>query len=83
MQNILPRSALLTIYKSFIRPHLDYGDIIYEQAYNVSFINASKTTTATVQYLSRNNKLSSNCSFSCYSSFLSVSHAFCFLDNSI
>ena len=23
----LPRNALLTIYKSFIRPHLDYGDI--------------------------------------------------------
>ena len=27
LQNILPRSALLTIYKSFIRPHLDYSDI--------------------------------------------------------
>ena len=37
LQNILPRSALLTIYKSFIRPHLDYGDIIYDQAYNASF----------------------------------------------
>ena len=37
LQNILPRSALLTIYKSFIRPHLDYGDIIYDQAYNKSF----------------------------------------------
>ena len=24
----LPRNALLTIYKSFIRPHLDYGDIL-------------------------------------------------------
>ena len=23
----LPRLALLTIFKSFIRPHLDYGDI--------------------------------------------------------
>ena len=31
LQNILPRSALLTIYKSFIRPHIDYGDIIYDQ----------------------------------------------------
>ena len=29
LQNVLPRSALLTIYKSSIRPHLDYGDIIY------------------------------------------------------
>ena len=28
---------LLTIYKWFIRPHLDYEDIIYNQAYNVSF----------------------------------------------
>ena len=37
LQNILPRSALLTIYKSFIRPHIDYGDIIYGQAYNTSF----------------------------------------------
>ena len=35
--NILPRSALLTIYKSFIRLHLDYGDIIYDQAYKASF----------------------------------------------
>ena len=37
LRNILPRSALLIIYKSFIRPHLDYGDIIYDQAYNASF----------------------------------------------
>ena len=51
VQNILPRSARITIYKRFIRPHLDYGDIIYDQAYNASFINASKTRTATVQYL--------------------------------
>ena len=38
MANILPRSALLTIYKIFIRPHLDYSDIIYDRAYyNASF----------------------------------------------
>ena len=30
----LPRSSLLTIYKSFIRPHLDYGDVIYDQPNN-------------------------------------------------
>ena len=29
LQNVLPRAALITIYKSFVRPHLDYGDIIY------------------------------------------------------
>ena len=33
----LPRSSLITIYKSFIRPHLDYGDILYDQAFNNSF----------------------------------------------
>ena len=25
LQNILPREPLLTIYKSFVKPHLDYG----------------------------------------------------------
>ena len=37
LHNILPRPALLTIYKCFIRPNLDRGDIIYDQAYNLSF----------------------------------------------
>ena len=37
MQNALPRQVLITIYKAFVRPHLDYGDIIYDQAYNASF----------------------------------------------
>ena len=27
LQNILPRGPLLTIYKSFVRPHLDYGNV--------------------------------------------------------
>ena len=34
LQNIIPRNSLLTIYKSFIRPHLD---IIYHQPNNGSF----------------------------------------------
>ena len=37
LHHILPRSPLLTIYKCFIRLHLDYGDIIYDQAYKASF----------------------------------------------
>ena len=37
LQNILPREPLLTIYKSFVRPHLDYGDVIYDQHYNNFF----------------------------------------------
>ena len=30
LQDTLPRTSLITIFKSFIRPHLDYGDIIYD-----------------------------------------------------
>ena len=37
LQAVLPRLSLATIYKAFIRPHLDYGDIIYDQAYKESF----------------------------------------------
>ena len=37
LQKILTRAPLLAIYKSFIRPHLYYGDIIYDKAYNSSF----------------------------------------------
>ena len=33
----LPRQSLLNIYKSFIRPHLDYGDVIYDQPHNDTF----------------------------------------------
>ena len=32
------RQSLLTIYKSFVRPILDYGDIIYDKLYKDSFI---------------------------------------------
>ena len=30
----LPRNSLITIYKSFLRPLIDYGDIIYDQPHN-------------------------------------------------
>ena len=33
----LPRKSLMTIYKSYIRPHLDYCDVIYDQPHNESF----------------------------------------------
>ena len=35
--NNLPRNSVLTIYKSFIRPHLDYCDTICDQPNNESF----------------------------------------------
>ena len=37
LQSLLPRAALITIYKVFVRPHLDYGDVLYDQAFNASF----------------------------------------------
>ena len=37
LNNILPLSALLAIYRSFIRPYHDYGDVIYDQPENESF----------------------------------------------
>ena len=37
LQRILPRGSLLTIFTSFVRPHLDYGDVTYDQSYNNPF----------------------------------------------
>ena len=36
LQKILTRTPRLTIYKSFFRLHLDYGDIIYDKVHNTS-----------------------------------------------
>ena len=33
----LHRNALLTIYRPFIRPHLNYGDILYDKPSNDNF----------------------------------------------
>ena len=48
LQPIIPRAALLTIYKSFLRPHLDNGDVIYNRAFDESFLNKLES----VQYTS-------------------------------
>ena len=39
MPQVLPRKALLSVYKAFIRPHLDYADVVYDQPNNESFCN--------------------------------------------
>ena len=39
LQSILARLSLLTIYKSFIRPHLDYGGVIYDQPFDNLFLS--------------------------------------------
>ena len=42
LAHLLPRAPLITIYKSFVRLHIDYGDIIYDQPYNLRFCNMIK-----------------------------------------
>ena len=37
IQKCLSKQSLITIYKSFIRPHLDYEDLIFDQTNNKSF----------------------------------------------
>ena len=37
LSNLLPRQALVTIYKAFVRHHLGYGDVLYDQGFNNSF----------------------------------------------
>ena len=43
MDVLLPRSSLLTLYKSFVRPHLDYSDVIYYQPSNSRLPNKVET----------------------------------------
>ena len=37
IEHTLPRKSLLTIYKVFLRPPIDYSDIIYDQPHNELF----------------------------------------------
>ena len=61
LNNVLPRNALLTIYKSYVRPRLDYGDITYHQPNNGSMnsklesaqYNASLTITEAIKGTSK------------------------------
>ena len=58
---ILSRKSLLTIYKSFVRPNLDYADIIYDKTSNESLkrriemvpYNAALIITGTLKGSSR------------------------------
>ena len=57
----LPRKSFLNIYKAFIRPHLDYGDVIYDQPHNDTLCrmiesvqyNAALAITGTIKGSSR------------------------------
>ena len=48
LQNLLPKKSLIKVYKYFIKPQLDYGDIIYDQAYNASFHRKQESIQCTV-----------------------------------
>ena len=56
-QAILARFSSPSIYKTFVRPHLDYEDIVYYQTYNASFesfqYSACLTITGTIRYPSQ------------------------------
>ena len=39
LQPVIPRVALSTIYKSFLRPTLDYRDVIYDRTFSIFFQN--------------------------------------------
>ena len=43
LQTLFPRAPLITTYKSFIRPHLDYGDMTHDQTFNMSFQQKMET----------------------------------------
>ena len=53
----LPCKSLLTIYKSLVSSHLDYGDIIYDNTENETFINELEK----VQY---------PCNYRCFSRYI-------------
>ena len=61
LRHSLPHKSLLTIYKAFLRPLIDYGDIIYDQPQNESFhhkiesvqYKASLAITGAIQGTSR------------------------------
>ena len=46
LHSTLPRISLVTIYKSFIRPHLSCGDVVYDHPSSDAFSNKLET----VQY---------------------------------
>ena len=62
LRNYLPRHFLVTPYKAFIQPHLDYADIIYDKPNNINIFdkieslqyNAVLTITGAITGSSKN-----------------------------
>ena len=61
LSKLLPMQTLIPIYKAFARPHLDYGDVLYDEAFNSSFhakmesiqYNGSLAITGAIQITSK------------------------------
>ena len=47
----LPRQSLVTIYKAFLKPLIDHGDIIYNQPQNVSFCEKKRNLCSSIKPL--------------------------------
>ena len=43
LSNLLPIQPLVTIYKAFVRPHIDYVDVLYDKAFNNLFHTKMKS----------------------------------------
>ena len=52
IRNFLPRPSLLQIYKPFVTPHLDYGDITYDKTFSES-IQYNAALAGTIRGTSR------------------------------
>ena len=60
-QLLLLRPALITTYKAFMRPHLDYGDVVFDQVFKKSFhqklesirYNAALAITGAIRKISK------------------------------
>ena len=60
---MLPSESLVTIYKAFVRCHLDYGDVLFDQAFDASSheklksiqYNACLALTGTIRGTSKEN----------------------------
>ena len=44
LRHSIPRKPLLSIYKTFLRPHLDYCGVTYDKSLNQKFTDTDKFT---------------------------------------
>ena len=72
LYHYLPRKALMQIYKSFIRPHLDYCDIIYHKPVYDEFISEYFSERASSDPVNINEQFTSKIEAVQYNSALAI-----------